>query len=282
MTQSAFDRSSQNVGNILALEHVNITVPDQALATLFYVGGIGLTRDPYIDFGAFNVWINAGEQQFHLPTNKPQQIRGHVGVVVPDLDDLESRLMRLAKRLDGTRFGYKRLKRRIDVTCPWGNRIQCYNPGDFGTIELGIPYVELNVPDGSAAGIARFYTEIMRAPAKVIDRTCHVAIGKHQELRFHETRSPIPAYDGHHVAIYITDFSGPYDVLRTAGRISEESDAHQYRFRDIYDPRTGEVLYELEHEVRSLYHPMHMRRLINRNPAQSFFNYRQGRDAFAP
>ena len=34
--------------NIRLLEHVNLTQPDQRLATLFYVVGLGLTRDPYM------------------------------------------------------------------------------------------------------------------------------------------------------------------------------------------------------------------------------------------
>ena len=83
-----FDRSTQDIGNILGLEHVNVTVPDQSQATNFYVQGMGFTRDPYVDFGSFNVWINLGEQQFHLPTRDPQVVRGHVGVVVPDLGQL--------------------------------------------------------------------------------------------------------------------------------------------------------------------------------------------------
>ena len=33
-----FDRTTQDVGNMLALEHVNVTVPDQEVAALFYVG----------------------------------------------------------------------------------------------------------------------------------------------------------------------------------------------------------------------------------------------------
>ena len=81
MAQPSFDRATQDVGNILALEHVNVTVPDQAEATFFYVNGLGFTRDPYIDFGPFNVWINVGAQQFHLPTRDPQVVRGHVAVV---------------------------------------------------------------------------------------------------------------------------------------------------------------------------------------------------------
>ena len=54
------------------LEHVNLTVPDQGIAALFYVTGLGFTRDPYIDFGTFNMWVNLGEQQFHLPKPTPR------------------------------------------------------------------------------------------------------------------------------------------------------------------------------------------------------------------
>ena len=40
-----FDRSAQDVGNIVFLEHVNVRVPDQVIATRFYIAGLGLTRD---------------------------------------------------------------------------------------------------------------------------------------------------------------------------------------------------------------------------------------------
>ena len=63
MAGEKFDRSSQDVGNILALEHVNVRIPDQGLATLFYIVGLGLTRDPYLMVGTDNMWANAGQQQ---------------------------------------------------------------------------------------------------------------------------------------------------------------------------------------------------------------------------
>jgi hypothetical protein len=43
-----FDRAAEDLGNAIHLEHVNVQVPDQRLATLFYVTGLGLTRDPYL------------------------------------------------------------------------------------------------------------------------------------------------------------------------------------------------------------------------------------------
>ena len=46
--QQKFDRAAEDLGNSIHLEHVNVRVPDQRLATLFYVTGLGLTRDPYL------------------------------------------------------------------------------------------------------------------------------------------------------------------------------------------------------------------------------------------
>jgi hypothetical protein len=46
MQQQLFDRTTEDLGNAIHLEHVNVQVPDQRLATLFYVAGLGLTRDP--------------------------------------------------------------------------------------------------------------------------------------------------------------------------------------------------------------------------------------------
>jgi hypothetical protein len=282
LNKRKYDRTSEDVGNILLLEHVNVTVPDQLLATQFYVGALGLTRDPYIDFGSANVWINAGEQQFHLPTNQAQILRGHTGLVVPDLAGLKARLTRIAPRLEGTRFRFVERKRSIDVTCPFGNQIRCYGPGTFGDMKLGIPYVELLVPAGTSDGIGRFYRDVMKASAKTGNGLCTVSIGVGQSLRYRETKKSQPDYDGHHIAIYISDFSSPHKIIKARRLISEESDPHQYRFTTLFDPQTGEPLFELEHEVRSLRHPMYRRPLTNRNPAQSFATYTKGRDAFVP
>ncbi|XOV87662.1 MAG: VOC family protein [Pseudomonadota bacterium] len=283
MNKTQFDRTAEDVGNIIAMEHVNVTVPDQSMATFFYVSGLGFTRDPFVDFGPFNVWVNVGEQQFHLPTNTAQVLRGHVGVVVPDLPALAARLGRIERRLAGTRFSYRERRGWVDVTCPFGNRIRCFAPArQFGDMHLGIPYVQLDVGVGTTPGLARFYNEILGAPAHVTRGTCTVSVGRHQTLRFAETRKKLPDYDGHHIAIYVADFSGPHSRLLQRGLISEESDQHQYRFQHLVDPDSNEKLFELEHEVRSLFHPMYARNLTNRNAAQSFGNYVKGRDAFVP
>ncbi len=283
MSTRNFDRAEEDFGNVLNMEHINLTVPDQQLAALFYVTGLGFTRDPYIDFGTFNMWINVGEQQFHLPKRDAQKFRGHIGVVVPDLDDLKRRLDFIDRPMQGTDFKREEKNDHIALSCPWGNDIRAFGPG-FGT-SLGIPFAVLDVPAGSADGIARFYNEVLETPARATangERRAEVSMGGNQRLIFRETDAEIPAYDGHHLAIYVANFSKPHTALNERDLITEESDQHQYRFQAIVDPDSGEVLTEIEHEVRSLKHPMFKRFLVNRNPAQNFMNYAQGRDAFVP
>jgi hypothetical protein len=281
-----YDRSSEDIANIVSLEHVNLTVPDQRLATLFYITGLGLTRDPYLITGVTNMWVNVGRSQFHLPTRGTQNLRGHVGLLLPDLEALAGMLSAVRGDLAGTLFDYQPGDSFIDVTCPWGNRLRCHAPDpQFGPIILGMPYVAFDVPPGAAGGIARFYREIMKARAatEVVDGApaARISVGYHQDLLFRETEAPLPDYDGHHIQIYIADFSGPHAALGERGLITEESDQHQYRFIDITDLDSGERLYTLEHEVRAMSHPLFGRPMINRNAAQTNNNYAPGHDAQA-
>lgn len=287
MAGETYDRTTQDVGNIVALEHVNVWIPDQQLATLFYVVGLGLTRDPYLMPGLENMWINIGQQQFHLPTNKPQLLRGHVGLVIADFDELPRRLAAVKPKLQGTKFDYAVEDKHVRVVSPWGNAIRCYPPGpEFGEMTLGMPYVEFTVEPGAADGIAAFYRTALGALATVVRNgggsAARVTVGPHQELIFRETGDPIPPYDGHHIQIYIANFSGPHRWLKERGLITEESNWYQYRFQDIVDPETGRLLFTIEHEVRSLLSPLYLRPLVNRNPAQRQPTYQRGRDAFVP
>ncbi len=282
-----FDRTKQDVGNVLALEHLNVCVPDQRTATAFYIAGLGFTRDPYVSVGLDNMWVNIGRQQIHMPArSQPQVIRGEVGLVVPSLDDLKRRLAAVEKLLSETSFAWSESDGGIDVTGPWGNRFRCVEASQaFGGMTIGIPYVTLRVPAGSAEGIARFYREVMGAPATVEDGAAgleaRVQIGAIQTLRFAENSAPVPPYDGHHIAVYTTNFSGPHAQLLARGLITEESNDHQYRFVTIVDPASGEALFDLEHEVRSATHPMFMRPLVNRDPANTLFSYTRGSDALS-
>ncbi len=277
----------EDVGNIISLEHINVQVPDQSLAILFYVVGMGFTRDPYLTVGLNNMWINVGEQQFHLPTRKAQVIDGHIGVVVPDLNALEARLKSVADGLKDTHFTFERCADHIAATCPWGNQYRCYpNQAAFGDMNLGIPWVEFFVRPGAMAPILSFYESVFQAPVAVerdaVGDFGRVKIGRVQSLRFRESDKPLAPYDGHHVAIYVANFSGPYGYLMNRGLISEDVRNHQFRFKDIVDPKDGAPQFALEHEVRSLRHPMYYRPFVNRDPIQSQRSYRRGWDAFVP
>jgi hypothetical protein len=257
--------SAEDVGNIVSLEHVNVQIPDQSLATLFYIVGLGFTRDPYMNVGLTNMWINIGDQQFHLPTGKPQILRGHAGLNVPDLGGLKERLASVESGLAGTQFSWTDRGEYVEVTSPWGNQLRCYGPSD--AMRLGMPYVELTVPRGAAAGIQRFYQQVFEAPSTLEENgstAARVEVGPKQSLVFRES-ADVPDYDGHHIAIYIADFSGPFEYLEERSLVTEGIRNHQFRFQDIVDPENGKTMFTLEHEVRSSRHPGFRRQLVNRD-----------------
>ncbi len=268
-----FDRAGEDVGNIVALEHVNLRVPDQARATDFYITALGLTRDPYLVTGTDNMWVNVGQSQFHLPTGAAQRLRGSIDLVMPDLDALETRLA--AAGLPCVREAG-----HIDTACPWGNRIRVHGPGDGRT--LAMTCVAFDVPEGTGEAVVAFYREVWKTDARVDCRgVVRVPVGHGQELRFVESAGPLCDYDGHHIAIYVADFSGPHHWLERRGLISEESNRWQYRFLDIVDPGTGEPVFRIEHEVRSMTHPIYARHLVNRNPDITISTFAAGHEAVA-
>ncbi len=282
--QKTFDRAAEDLGNSVHLEHVNVAIPDQRLAQLFYAAGLGLTRDPYLQVMDDNMWMNAGRSQFHLPTGKAQVLRGKTGIVIEGREALLNRLKTVQPKLADTKFGFAEHNDYVEATCPWGNRVRLHEPDAtrFGRIVLGIPYVEFDVPVGTAKGIAKFYEQMIGTPATVVNgdgTTAKVTVGKTQYLLFRETDAPQPDYDEHHVQIYVSSFSGPHQRLGERGLVNREDNQYQYRFRDIVDLDTGKHLFTIEHEVRSLTHPMFLRPLVNRNPTQTARNYAQGHDA---
>jgi hypothetical protein len=232
-----------------------------------------------------NMWINVGRSQFHLPTGPAQVVRGHTGLVISGRDALLDRLTKVRSKLAGTQFDFSEHNDYVEAICPWGNRVRCHEPdaARFGRISLGIPYVEFDVPVGTAKRIADFYPAIMGTPAQVQNgdgTLTRVQMGQNQYMQFRETDRPQPDFDGHHVQMYIANFSGPYEKLKARNLISIEDNQYQYRFKDIVDLDTGKLLFTVEHEVRSATHPMYLRPLVNRNPATTNQNYANGYDAW--
>jgi hypothetical protein len=284
MTKPQFDRSVEDLGNIVELGHVNVTVPDQSKAIAFYLMGLGLTRDPYLMAGLENMWVNVGRGQFHLPTRSPAQVvRGTTGLVVPDLEALLQRLEHTKTFLEGTQFSYRQVGDVVETTCPWGNRMRVHGPtpAKFGPLRLGMPYVEFDVPAGTRLDkIAQFYTEILGGIAGVANDErgpyAWASTSADSKVIYRETNRELPPYDGHHIQITLADFSGPHRKLAERGVITEESDQHQYRFVDIVDVDTNKSLFQIEHETRSMRHPMFNRTYVNRNPDMNNRNFVPG------
>jgi hypothetical protein len=283
-TKPQFDRTVEDLGNIVELGHVNVTVPDQSKAIAYYLMGLGLTRDPYLMSGLENMWVNVGRGQFHLPTREPAQVvRGTTGLVMPDLDALVKRLDYAKKFLAGTKFSFKEAGDVVETTCPWGNKIRVHapDPQRFGPLRVGMPYVEIDVAAGTnLEGIARFYREILGGIAGVSNDErgpyAWANTSADSKVLYRETKKKLPPYDGHHIQVTLADFSGPHQKLVERGLITEESDQHQYRFVDIVDVDSNKVLAQVEHETRSMRHPMFNRSYINRNPDMNNRNFVPG------
>jgi hypothetical protein len=242
--------------------------------------------------GLENMWVNFGRTQVHLPSrgNPPTRaevVRGTAGFVVPNLDEAAKRLEYAGSEMKRvvpdkqTKFSWKRKGDVIEATCPWGNRVRLHAPSaEFGSIELGLVYVDFDVPEGTAEGIARYYREVMRAPAKTENKRTMVGVGRNQSLRFTETSAPQPEYDNHHIQIYIADFASPYHWLLERDLVTMETDANEWRFQWIVDPKDGRKLFQIEHEVRSMKHRLFNRPLVNRNHGITNMTYDYGTDAF--
>jgi hypothetical protein len=291
MLERHYDRAAQDIGNIVNLGHVNVSISDQHVATNYYVTGLGLTRDPYLMTGSGNMWINVGMSQFHLPMGKPEVVRGVIGLVMPDRQALLNRLTQARKLLAGTKFDFRESNDCVETVCPWGNRIHVHTPDEerFGRVALGMAYVRFDVRPGIAERIVRFYREVLHTQADVIkngakngaDSEVRAQVGDKQYFYFRETDAPEVPYDNHHVQIYLSDFSGPLRRLKELGLITMETNDYEYRFVDVIDLDTREPLFRVEHETRSMTNPMYGRPLVNRNPAVTNMDYKPGHDGMS-
>ena len=119
-----YDRSAEDLGNIVGLEHVNLQVEDQVQTTLFYISGLGLTRDPYLMTSVDNMWVNVGRSQFHLITGKPQRAArpGRPGRC-PIARRCCGGWTNMRKPLEGTKFAFERARRSRRGDLPVGQHV---------------------------------------------------------------------------------------------------------------------------------------------------------------
>ena len=166
--EKKFDRTKADLGNIANLGHINLNISDQRLGTHYYISGLGLTRDPFLNTGVRNMWVNVGMSQFHLPTGEPNVLCGIAGLVIPGREALLARLAAVKGHLADTKFSFRETNDGVETTCPWGNRITVHepDPARFGRVQLGMPYVAFEVRPGAAPAVARFYREVVGAPRR--------------------------------------------------------------------------------------------------------------------
>ncbi len=265
------DAPSPEIGTIVHFEHVNLRVPDHRLATLFFVEGLGLTRDPLRMVGTRNMWVNVGTQQFHLPIGDPSPLPGEVGVVVPDLETVERQLEEVGRSLKETAFSLARADGTLVTTTPWGHRIRVHaRDPRTGRLPQALAYVELWVAPGTSAAIGAFYRDVLQCPVESrsigADPTVRVTVGSHQTFRFRERPGAGIVANTNHVAVYLTRYRAVYDALARLDAIMEPDVDEQFRFCRIVDPTSGDLLFSFEHEMRSLHHPDYRRPLVNRLP----------------
>ena len=256
------------IGNAISLDHVNFRVPDYGLATAFFVVGLGLTRDPYRMVGIDNCWVNIGKQQFHLQHGPSTPFEGEVGLLVPDLNQIRANFHGVRSALEGTSFSIREENGGMLTTCPWGKRIRLHEAGSLpGMLPIGLAYLEIWVREGTSERIGAFYREILECPAETLVQNgapaLHVGVGPYQTLRFVEKSGLKLDAHTNHAALYVTNYDRIHAALKARGLVEDEQ-IHQFRFFDIFDPDSGEVLHRFEHEVRNLYHPDFYRKLANR------------------
>ena len=264
---AGFDRLGQDAGNIVLLEHINLKVPDQILTTDFYISAMGLTRDPFYMVHTRNFWANQGGQQMHLQEGPAMTWRGEIVLVTDILDIVQKALARTPPRLQGTKFSYKAEAKEVLATCPWGNRYRLVSKWPGFEPARGIPCAITEVPPGTSRAIGKFYKEVMGALVETNETPepqAKVQVGPGQHLIFRETQEDIAPYDGHHICIYAANIQKLYDYFKKRGLVTMEDNKYQFRFQAIIDVDNESTIYELEHEVRSLYHPLYKRELVNR------------------
>lgn len=263
--------SAPEVGHVVFFEHVNLRVPDHRLATLYFVEGLGLTRDPFRMVGTRNMWVNVGHQQFHLPLGPSAPFPGEVGLVLPDPGEVAARLKSLEPELRGTAFSLVEADGTLLTTTPWGHRVRVHGPDQLpAAAPMALAYAEFEVPPGSAPGIGAFYRDLLGCPVEPVvlqgDPGVAVTVGPHQCFRFRERPGAGRRAGTNHVAVYLTRYRAVYQALERRGLIVAPDEGEQFRFARIVDPGHGGMLFEFEHEMRSLYHPDYRRPLVNRRP----------------
>lgn len=264
------------VGGIVHLEHVNFEVEDHDLVSIFFMAGLGFTRDPYTRTDEKNMAVNVGLQQYHLPRlGRPTPpMHGVIGHITPERDAVRARFRKLEKEgvFKGTPYSYKTKRGYHEIVSPWGVTMRLHPTGSLPFPKmLGINYVDIPVEPGKAEPILNFYKRVMRATGSIEKiggkKAASVVMGPYQWTRFIETKG-LKDYDNNtfHIAYYVSHYNDVLDTVDAADAVIAGGQNQIFFFEKIFDPDNGDVIYSLQNEVRSFYHEDFMRPLVNRWP----------------
>jgi len=273
-------------GSIRLLEHLNINIQSLEIGRAFYIEALGCKADPRVqemmevnsnDPNSNLLWANIGLQQFHLPVGAaehPQQVlRGVIGLVYPDIDELKTRLLNAEDGLAHTRFSWSEdeesednghhetpAPRSLHITCPYGNRFHAQeqpqghwlttspdhrnDPSDASlpglpggrSLGLGLQYVRFDAPLGSANLIAAFYQHYLDIPARCIVDVDGVGRKAVIEVNGHQNIEFVEVAD-------VADYDGHHLALY----ISNFEDAYERCAKDelVYNnPRFPHLVYD--------------------------------------
>ncbi len=151
-------------------------------------------------------------------------------------------------------------------------------PISFSGLNLGLAYLEFNVPAGTAQHIGTFYAAVIGAAIAhgniqpispgVSGSSLRVLCGQHQALVFRETTLPLPDFDGYHIHLTLSDFPTTHRRLADMRLITRGSvEDGEHRFTDIVNVNDGSVLFQVEHECRSTQSKLFGRVLVNSGAA---------------
>ena len=264
------------VGGIAHLEHVNFEVDSHDMVSIFFMAGLGFTRDPYTRSDEKNMAANVGLQQFHLPRlgRATPPMQGVIGLITPELEAIKARLKGLQKEglFKGTPFRYQVKKGYHEVMSPFGVKMRLHQTGTLPFPKvLGMPYVDIPVEPGKAEPILNFYKRVMRSTGSIEKvsgkKAACVTMGPYQWTRFIETKG-LDSYDNHtfHIAYYVSNYNEVLDEIERNKGVMAGGQNQIFFFEKIFDPDNGDLIYSLQNEVRSFYHEDFMRPLVNRWP----------------
>lgn len=285
---------ASGASGVALLEHVNINIAQASPSDQFFFELLGMVPSSICNPERI-IHANMGLSQMHLPVvpESPQTWNGAVGLayVGGEFDRVRAAMLQEPAEKWGIE---ERGPAELVVTGPHGTRYHLHTVDESwasasharGSIHrgeaddgdgarcAGILYVEIMVAPGAASSIHALYSEVFGAQAELVrsggDSLCscvvHVGPDAPQQIRYCETDAQLPAYDGHHLAIYLEDYESAYLKALEKGLVwnnprfndvpTSLEDARkraQFRMKNFVDLATGEVVHELEHEVRCRY-----------------------------